>query len=147
MRRLKPSPWAVSELDIQLETLDIEKDPDILAVLTRYSGGVLTVEEGADLWSIRAGLIFLANGCDEWAARSESCVSVVHICVHIRATSADRPSLAQRLNRRWSGAGDSPEMRRYERRYEIKKQTPLPRHGAPQGRQQARRPYRLISGA
>ena len=70
-RRLRPSPWAVSELDIQLETLDIEKDPDILAVLTRYSSGVLTVEDGADLWAIRAGLIFLANGCDEWAARSE----------------------------------------------------------------------------
>ena len=71
MRRLKPSPWAESELDIQLETLDIEKAPDILAVLTRYGGGVLTVEEGADLWAIRAGLISLANGCDEWAARSE----------------------------------------------------------------------------
>ena len=70
-RRLRPSPWAASELDIQLETLDIEKDPDILAVLTRYSGGVLTVEEGADLWAIRAGLIGLSNGCDEWASRSE----------------------------------------------------------------------------
>ena len=68
---LIPSPWALSELQIQLEILDIEQDPDIRAVLTRFDGKALALEEGADLEQVIRGLTTLANGCDEWAVRSD----------------------------------------------------------------------------
>lgn len=71
MIRLTPSPWALSELQIQCEILDIEEDPDIRAILTRFDGKALALEEGADLEQVIRGLTTLANGCDEWAARSD----------------------------------------------------------------------------
>ena len=71
MTRLVPSPWALSELQIQLEVLDIERDPDIRAVLARFDGEALALEGCADLEQVIRGLTALANGCDEWAARSD----------------------------------------------------------------------------
>lgn len=71
MTRLTPSPWALSELQIQCEILDIEEDPDIRAVLTRFDGNALVLEEGADLEQVIRGLTTLCNGCDEWAERSD----------------------------------------------------------------------------
>ena len=71
MTRLVPSDWALSELQIQLEILDIEEDPDIRAVLTRFDGKALALEEGADLEQVIRGLTTLCNGCDEWAESSD----------------------------------------------------------------------------
>jgi len=69
--RIVPSDWALSELQIQLEILDIEEDPDIRAVLTRFDGEALVLEDGADLEQVIRGLTTLCNGCDEWAEQSD----------------------------------------------------------------------------
>lgn len=70
-RKFPVADWAASELSVQREVLDLEDDPDIVAVLQCWDGRVFTVADGVDPWSLHRGLTALANGCDDHVERSK----------------------------------------------------------------------------